>query len=315
MQQTESKKIALVMGSGGARGYAHLGALKALYEAGVSVDFIVGTSFGALVGAAFSAGRDVYEMEKIALEFGWRKIIKMMDIGFPRGIINGNKMERFFSYLFKQKRFSELDIPLTVVTTDIKTGKEVLIDDGLVSEAVMASSALPGIFTPKRLNNKWLVDGALVNPLPIQTALDLGAEMVIAIDVSFPIKSVSYLKGFQRHSHSLLKNICQIPGVNSIVSPIEISKKLKYIIPEGFYTAADGLRIRESNEEKINFVSNAKKVILIKPKVEKIHWRDFHRVQRCIDLGTEAMSDSIASDIKKLSIGINRSKEKVYVGC
>jgi len=315
MQQTESKKIALVMGSGGARGYAHLGALKALYEAGVSVDFIIGTSFGALVGAAFSAGRDVYEMEKIALEFGWRKIIKMMDIGFPRGIINGNKMERFFSFLFKQKRFSELDIPLTVVTTDHTTGEEVLINDGLVSEAVMASSALPGIFSPKKFNEQWLMDGALVNPLPIQTALDLGADVVIAIDVSCPIKSVKYLNGFQRHSSSLFKNICQIPGVNSIVSPGRFSKKMKYIIPEGFYTASNGLRIRESNEEKINNIPNAKNVILIKPKVEKIHWRDFHRVQRCIDLGTEAMSDSIASDIKKLSIGINRSKEKVYVGC
>ena len=107
MQQTESKKIALVMGSGGARGYAHLGALKALYEAGVSVDFIVGTSFGALVGAAFSAGRDVYEMEKIALEYGWKKIIKMIDFGFPRGIINGKKLNGFFhSFLSKNDSLS-----------------------------------------------------------------------------------------------------------------------------------------------------------------------------------------------------------------
>ncbi|MEA2022363.1 MAG: patatin-like phospholipase family protein [Candidatus Caldatribacteriota bacterium] len=304
MQQTESKKIALVMGSGGARGYAHIGALKALYEAGVSVDFIVGTSFGSLIGAAFSTGRNVYEMEKIALEYGWKKIIKMIDFGFPRGIIAGNKMESFFSFLFKQKQFSELDIPLTVVTANINTGEEVLINNGLVSEAVLASSALPGIFAPIRYNNQWLADGALVNPLPIQTALDLGAEMVIAIDVSSPIRSVNYLNGIKRCSHGLLKNVCQIPYVNSVVSPIKISKKLRHIIPEGFYTAADGLRIRENNEERINFITDNKNVVLVKPKVENIHWRDFHRVQKCIDLGVEAITDSVARDIKKLSVNL-----------
>ncbi|MCZ2846294.1 MAG: hypothetical protein O2U61_07380 [Candidatus Bathyarchaeota archaeon] len=130
--------------------------------------------------------------------------------------------------------------------------------------------------------------------------MDLGAEMVIAIDVSSPIKSVNYLSGFQRHLHSLFKNICQMSYVNSVVSPIEISKKLRHIIPKGFYTAADGLKIRENNEEKIKLIPNDKNVVLVKPKVEHIHWRDFHRVQRCIEKGYEAVNCSMLYKIRNL---------------
>lgn len=309
MRQMKSMKVALVMGSGGARGYAHLGALKALYEADISVDMIVGTSFGALVGATFSAGRNVYEMERIAYEYGWKKLIKMMDSGFPNGIIAGKKIERFFSFLVKHKKFSELDIPLTVVTTNIQTGEEILINQGLVSEAVFASSALPGIFNPKRINDQWLVDGALVNPLPIQTALDLGAEMVIAVDVSSPIKSVKYLNGLQNYSRNILKNVCQLPYVNGLVSPMEISKKMKYVIPKGFYTASNGLRIRENNKEKINFIPKVGNIVLIKPKVEHIHWRDFHKAQRIIDKGFEAVNCSVLDNIEGL---ISRFEERNF---
>jgi len=306
---TESTKIALVMGSGAARGYAHLGALKRLFEAGISVDMMVGTSFGALVGAAFSAGRSVYDMEELTREFGWRKIIKMLDIGYPRGIIAGNRMKDFFSFVVKEKLFSELDIPLTVVTTNIETGEEVLINEGPVSEAVMASSALPGIFTPVRFKNQWLVDGALVNPLPIQTALDLGADLVIAIDVSCPIKSVKYLNGIKKSSKALFKNISQLPYVNSMVSPKGISRKLKYIIPEGFYTASDGLRIRENNKEKIDMIPKLKNVVLIKPEVEEINWFDFYSVNKIIQKGSKAVNPDILRNIKAL---ISELEEKNY---
>jgi len=128
LQYTKATKIGLVLGSGGARGYAHLGVLKALYEADIDIDLVVGTSFGAIVGAGYAAGRNIYELEKIALDTGWIKILKMIDIAPPKGIFAGNKLERFFSVLTQQKHFSELRVPLTVVATDIKTGEEVLIN-------------------------------------------------------------------------------------------------------------------------------------------------------------------------------------------
>lgn len=208
--------------------------LKALYEADIHIDLVVGTSFGAIVGAGYAAGRNIYELGKIALETGWIELFKMIDFAPPKGIFAGNKLERFFSVLTQQKHFSELTVPLTVVATDIKTGEEVFINKGLVSKAILASSAFPGIFAPVEIDNRWLVDGTLVNPLPIQTAFDMGADIVIAVDVSSPINSVNYLTAVKRYSKYILQNISQIPYVNSVVFLKGISNGFQCMIPEGF---------------------------------------------------------------------------------
>jgi len=120
LQHTKATKIGLVLGSGGVRGYAHIGALKVLCEADIPIDLVVGTSFGAIVGAAYAAGRNIYELEKIALETGLIKLLKMIDFAPPKGVFAGNKLEKFFSFLTQQKHFSELKIPLTVVATEYK---------------------------------------------------------------------------------------------------------------------------------------------------------------------------------------------------
>ena len=301
MQHTKATKIGLVLGSGGARGYAHLGVLKALYEADINIDLVVGTSFGAIVGAGYAAGRNIYELEKIALEIGWIKLLKMIDVAPPKGIFAGNKLERFFSVLTQQKDFSELKIPLTVVATDIKTGEEVLINKGSVSKAILASSAFPGIFAPVEIDNRWLVDGVLVNPLPIQTAFDMGADIVIAVDVSSSIDNVNYLIALKRYSKNILQNICQIPYVNGVVSHKGISNKFQRIIPAGFNIIGNALKVIENNKDKIAFIPNDGNVVIIRPRVENIRWRNFHCAQKCIDLGAEAVNHSVLNDIKNLS--------------
>ena len=301
MQHTKTTKIGLVLGSGGARGYAHLGVLKALYEADIDIDLVVGTSFGAIVGAGYTAGRNIYELEKIALEIGWIKLLKMIDVAPPKGIFAGNKLERFFSVLTQQKDFSELKIPLTVVATDIKTGEEVLINKGSVSKAILASSAFPGIFAPVEIDNRWLVDGVLVNPLPIQTAFDMGADIVIAVDVSSSIDNVNYLIALKRYSKNILQNICQIPYVNGVVSHKGISNKFQRIIPAGFNIIGNALKVIENNKDKIAFIPNDGNVVIIRPRVENIRWRNFHCAQKCIDLGAEAVNHSVLNDIKNLS--------------
>jgi len=302
LQHTKATKIGLVLGSGGARGYAHLGALKALYEAEIHIDLIVGTSFGAIVGAGYAAGRSIYELEKIALETGWIKLLKMIDIAPPKGIFAGNKLERFFSALTQQKHFSELEVPLIVVTTDIETGEEVLINEGSVSKAILASSAFPGIFAPVEIDNRWLVDGVLVNPLPIQTAFDMGADIVIAVDVSSSTDNVNYLIALKRYSKNILQNICQIPYINGVVSYKGISNKFQRIIPAGFNIIGNALKVIENNKDKIAFIPNNGNVAIIRPRIENIHWRDFHSAQRCIELGVEAVNPSVLNDIKSLSL-------------
>jgi len=302
LQYTKATKIGLVLGSGGARGYAHLGVLKALYEADIDIDLVVGTSFGAIVAAGYAAGRNIYELEKIALQTGWIKILKMIDIAPPKGIFAGNKLERFFSVLTLQKHFSELRVPLTVVATDIETGEEVLINKGSVSKAILASSAFPGIFAPVEIDNRWLVDGVLVNPLPIQTAFDMGADIVIAVDVSSSTDNVHYLIALKRYFKYILQNIGQIPYVNSVVFPKGISNKFQRIIPAGFNIIGNALKVVENNKDKIAFIPNDVNVAIIRPRVENIRWRDFHRAQRCIELGVEAVNPSVLNDIKSLSL-------------
>jgi len=302
LQYTKATKIGLVLGSGGARGYAHLGVLKVLYEADIHIDLIVGTSFGAIVGAGYAAGRNIYELEKIALDTGWMKLLKMIDVAPPKGIFAGNKLERFFSVLTRQKHFSELKVPLTVVATDIETGEEVLINKGSVSKAILASSAFPGIFAPVKIDNRWLVDGVLVNPLPIQTAFDMGADMVIAVDVSSSTDNVNYLIALKRYSKYILQNIGQIPYVNSVVFPKGISNGFQRIIPAGFKFVGNALKVIENNKDKIAFIPNNGNVAIIRPRVENIHWRDFHCAQRCIELGVEAVNPSVLNDIKNLSL-------------
>ena len=302
MQHTKDTKIGLVLGSGGARGYAHLGVLQALYKADINIDLVVGTSFGAIVGAGYAAGRNIYELEKIALETGWIKMLKMIDVAPLKGIFAGKKLEKFFSVITRQKHFSELKIPLTVVATDIETGEEVLINKGSVSKAILASSAFPGIFAPVEIDNRWLVDGVLVNPLPIQTAFDMGADMVIAVDVSSSVDNVNYLIALKRYSKNILQNICQIPYVNGVVSPEGIFNKFQRIIPAGFKFVGNALKVVENNQDKIAFIPNNDNVAIIRPRVENIHWRDFHSAQRCIKLGAEAVDHSVLNDIKNLSL-------------
>ena len=224
MQHTKVTKIGLVLGSGGARGYAHIGALKVLCEADIPIDLVVGTSFGAIVGAGYAVGRNIYE---------------------------------------------------------------------LVSKAILASSAFPGIFAPVEIGNRWLVDGGLVNPLPIQTAFAMGADSVIAIDVSSSIDNINYLIALKRYSQNLLQNIGQLPYVNSVVSPGGISNKFQRIIPAAFNTVANALKVVENNHDKTVFIPDDSNVIFIRPRVENIHWCDFHHAQRCIELGAEAVNYSV----------------------
>lgn len=176
-------RVGLVLGAGSARGLAHIGVLQVLLEHKIPFDFIVGSSMGAFIGAVFGSGADLYMLGKLA---GSININSMLDIGVPRmGFINGKKISEVIHLLTKGKRFEELGIPLAVVATDIRTGQRVVLNTGLVSEAVRASISIPGVFTPVKRDGMLLVDGAVTDRLPIELAKELGAERVIAVDVTF----------------------------------------------------------------------------------------------------------------------------------
>ncbi|RMG61149.1 MAG: patatin [Deltaproteobacteria bacterium] len=164
---------------------ASIGVLRALHEMGVEFDVVAGTSMGALVGAFEAAGM-VETLESIVSLMDWKKIIGFFtDVVFPRdGLIDGKKVEAFVKQYIRDRDIEDLPLPYAAVATDIESGEEVVLRGGKLIEAIRASISIPGIFTPVKREDRFLVDGALVNPVPVSVVREMGADVVIAVDVN-----------------------------------------------------------------------------------------------------------------------------------
>ncbi|WP_050614671.1 patatin-like phospholipase family protein [Bacillus testis] len=175
-------KIGLALGSGGARGFAHLGVIKVLIEENIPVSYIAGSSMGALIGCLFAAGTDLEQWQKIVSRF---KRKYYLDFTVPKmGLIKGNRIRDFIGIFTHWKNIEELDIPLAVVAANLHSGKKVVFTEGLIADAVRASISIPGIFTPPIIDGQLLVDGGVVDRVPVSVAREMGADFVIAVDVS-----------------------------------------------------------------------------------------------------------------------------------
>jgi NTE family protein len=175
-------KIGFVLGAGSARGWAHIGVLRALTEAGIRPDVIAGCSVGAFVGAAFSAGR-LDQLEAWALALDWKRMLKLADFGLRGGLIKGERVNEVFREQFVECEFSELPIPFAAVATDLHSGQEMWLREGKVSVAIGASIAVPGLFRPVPYDDRYLVDGSVVNPIPVSLCRAMGADIVLAVDL------------------------------------------------------------------------------------------------------------------------------------
>lgn len=176
-------KIGLALGSGSARGWAHMGVLKALDEAGIRPDVVCGSSIGALVGAAYAAG----ELERFAdwvQTLNMRRVFGFMDFNLTGGMLKGEKLIDFWRRNFADFEIEKSPMQFGAVATDLHSGAEVWMREGSIAEAVRASIALPGLFTPVVREGRLLVDGGLVNPVPSTLARAMGADIVIAVDLN-----------------------------------------------------------------------------------------------------------------------------------
>ncbi len=182
--ESERPRIGLALGGGSARGWAHVGVIKALAEMDIEPDLVAGTSVGAIVGAIY--GLDALEgFEEWVRRLTRRDIIGYMDLGFsPGGFFEGKRLVRTFHEHFGDARFEDLRLPFGAVATELDTGLEVWMREGSVAEAVRASISLPGMFTPVKYHGRWLVDGGLVNPVPVSLCRAMGAERVIAVSLN-----------------------------------------------------------------------------------------------------------------------------------
>jgi len=222
----ERPKVGLALSGGGARGGAHVGVLKALEEMDIPIDFIAGTSMGAIVGGFYAAGYSADEIKQIMLEMDWKaaftdqparrdQTMRKKDleaeflipyrIGFnkgsiqlPLGVIEGQHLDQIFHRILLAVRdtsdFDQLHIPFRAVATDLVTGKEVVLSTGSLPDALRASMSIPGVFAPVRLNGRMLVDGGMANNLPVSVVRGMGADIIIAVDISSPLLKEEQLK-------------------------------------------------------------------------------------------------------------------------
>jgi len=187
-------KIGLALGSGSARGLAHVGVIRAIEEAGFTLDYIAGTSMGALIGAVHAAGK-LNELENSFLGFDWKKTVSFFDVVLPRsGLIDGAKVSELVRSHVHADGIETLPMAFAAVASDLTSGEEVVIRTGDIIEAVRASISVPGIFTPVRRNGQILVDGGLINPVPVSAARAMGADIVIAVDLNHQIVDGKNLK-------------------------------------------------------------------------------------------------------------------------
>lgn len=249
---SQKPKVALVLGAGSARGLAHIGVLQVLLENQIPFDLIVGSSMGAMIGTIYACGADIYMLDKMVAYMNTRILF---DVGVPRlGFISGKRVSDFLDLLTKKKSFAELKLPVAVVATDLISGERVVIEEGLVSEAVRASISLPGIFAPIVKDDKVLVDGAVIDRLPIGVAKERGADLVVAVDVTFgPGKK------------TVINNTIDV-----ILTSLDIMSKLHF---DSIYTDAD---------------------ILIQPAVGHISPKEFERSREAVELGRKAAEEKVA---------------------
>ena len=260
MAKLAKRKVGLALGSGAARGLAHIGVLEVLEKEGIPIDMIAGTSAGAVIGALYAQGKDTSLIKDLAIGMSWRRLAPLVDLALPKtGLIRGRKIRNALKSIIGDIGFADLKIPLACVATDIMTGEEVVLDQGSVLEAVRASVSIPVIFTVVRWKGRHLVDGGLVNPVPVSVLKRMGADVIIAVNViPDPVARVQQVEKL---------------GKPNIISVIMQSVYIgSYLLVESCLKEAD---------------------IVIEPQVVHIGVGDFHQAQECILQGELAAQGAI----------------------
>jgi NTE family protein len=227
----KAAKIALVLGAGVSRGFAHIGVLKVLESNKIPIHMIVGTSAGSFVGSLYAYGYDAYQLQKMSFSIEKADIV---DLTFPdNGFIKGEKLEEYINEKLQNTPIEKLRIPFYAVVTDIQNGQEVVFGRGNTGTAVRASCSIPGIFKPVKVSDRIYVDGGAVSPVPVDAAKRLGADFVIAVDISSDVESTP--------PEGTIETILQsINIMYSKLSSIQLSKADIVIRPKvGYISSSD----------------------------------------------------------------------------
>ena len=290
--------IGLALGGGGARGFAHIGVLRTLHAHGIDPDIIVGTSIGAVVGGCKAAGR-LDELEGWSRGLTRRGILSYLDISITGGgLIGGARLTARLEENLGNTHIEALPIRFASITTEIDTGHEIWLTRGRLVDAMRASYALPGIFPPVALDGRWLVDGALVNPVPVSAARVLGARIVIAVNLSTDIIGRSMIMaGEDTPLPAEVAEFDTRTGLRSIFGA-ERSIKRQFVrnhrrpgLPS---VMVDAFNIMQDRIARARLAGDPPDV-MINPRVGHIGWFDFHRAQEAIEVGARAAAHELES--------------------
>lgn len=274
-------KLGIALGSGSARGWSHIGVLSELAKMGVEPDIVCGCSIGAFVGAAYVNG-DLAKLEEWVSSLGWKHVLGMFDVSLSRrgGLIKGDRLIEFFSRNFVDRDFVALPKPFACVATDLDTGREVWLREGSVANAVRASIALPGLFTPFEHDGRLLVDGGLVNPVPVSLCRALGADIVIAVDLG------SDRAGHLRRNDATVpdnwkKRLLQRLGKNG-------GNGSEQTLPSLVEVLVASVHIMQVRISRSRLAGEPAEVVL-EPRLGQIGLMDYHRGEEAITEGRAAV--------------------------
>ena len=291
---TRRPTIGLALGGGAARGFAHIGVLRTFIANGIVPDVIVGTSIGAVVGGCYAAGA-LDEFEEWSRHLTVRGVLGYLDISLTgSGLIGGNRLASRLERALGRTLIDDLKTRFAAIATEVKTGHEIWLTRGLLVEALRASYALPGIFSPVHIGGRWLVDGALVNPVPVSAARALGARLVIAVNLNADL----FGRGGTISSHGsdaddmreVEERVRPHNGLRSMFGAERLLKRqflgvagrpgIPTVMMEAFNVMQD--RITRSR------LAGDPPDVTITPRLAQVGWFDFHRAVEAIKIGTEA---------------------------
>ena len=292
MKARRKRRVGLVLGSGSARGWAHVGVIRALEAAGIRPDLVCGPSIGALVAAAYVAG-ELASFEQWLLGLGVRDVLALMDVRMNGGMIKGERLMEFFRRNFIARPIGELPMPFGAVATELDTGAEVWLREGSIIAAVRASIALPALFAPAVHEGRVLVDGALVNPVPVSLARAMGAEIVIAVDLSSDIMSRRMRTEPESEAPAVEIGAWRrkLQGHLSTLLPAredEGAPKLPSIL-EVVATSLSIMQVRVTRSRMAGDPPDA----IVAPRLAHLGLLDFHRAKEAIEAGERAVEAAL----------------------
>ncbi len=304
-------KIGIALGSGSARGLAHIGVLKVLQEAGIKIDFIAGSSIGAMIGAAYALYGDITPLLETAYKTTKKPIDLMIDPAFPiKGIVSGKKIESLLDdFGFRGKEFRDLKIPTIIIATDILRWRKVALTQGSLTKAIRASISIPGIFSPVKYGDTYLVDGGVTDPVPVKPLRDAGVDFVIGVGL-FPPPDISITWDLKDGNKSLVPIDQEIEerkafyefilrlGKEKVLSGINWLKTEVVEGPNIIETIFTSINIMQ---RELSFRSLEKAdIAIVSPELKGFNLLDFHKAGELIEKGEKAAKKILPLLEKKL---------------